>query len=247
MQTSTSTAAGDTSASPQRTLGELVTEMPGAARVFERHGLDYCCGGREPFEQACAAAGVDAEAVRAELAALESSPAPDWATMSPSELATHVVATHHTYLRSEMPRLSELATKVAGVHGDRHPELHEIRSAYEALRADLLPHLVKEERVLFPAITELETATTMPWFPFGPASGPVSVLMLEHDTAGELMERIRVLTDGFRAPGDGCASYQALYAGLAEFEADLHLHVHKENNLLFPAVIRLERALTPTS
>ena len=241
---------GSSAIDPDWTLGRLVTERPSAARVLERHGLDYCCGGARTLSEAAAEQGVDLAGLAEELGRLEPEPEPDWARMSPSELARHVVEVHHRYLRSELPRLSSLAEKVAGVHGALHPELHELRRAFERLRADLLPHLVKEERMLFPAIEELEGADDhVPWFPFGSPSGPISVLLAEHDTAGELLERMRELSDDYRVPEGGCASYRALFHGREELERDLHLHVHKENNVLFPAVARLERRLsagTPT-
>jgi regulator of cell morphogenesis and NO signaling len=236
---------GDARFDAGATLGDLVTALPGAARVLERHGLDYCCGGTATLGAACEDAGIDVADVLTELHRLDAGPAPDWVGMSAAELVSHIVATHHTYLRAELPRLGALAAKVADVHGERHPELHDVRRTFEALRADLIPHMVKEERVLFPAVAELETATSMPWFPFGTTSGPISVMLREHDAAGELLERLRSLTDGYRAPADGCGSYRALYDGLAELEVDTHMHVHKENNVLFLAVARMERSLAP--
>ena len=234
----------DRSEPTEPTLGDLVTATPAAARVLERHGLDYCCGGGATLAEASSAAGIDPQAVRDELAALEPGPPPDWASMGPGELTDHLVATHHAYLHRELPRLATLAAKVASVHGERHPELAEVHRTYDALHADLSPHLFKEERVLFPAVHELEAATSMPWFPFGTTSGPISMMLMEHDRAGELLERLRDLTGGYQVPEDGCASYRALYEGLAELEADTHLHVHKENNVLFPMVRRMERSLT---
>lgn len=243
MTVGASSPQGSKPIDPTASLGQLVTEHPGAARVLERHGLDYCCGGRSSLQQAAAQAGTDLDAVLDELASLTPGAAPDWASMSPTELVDHIESQHHAYLRSELLRLGQLVDKVATVHGERHPELAEVRATFEALRADLLPHLVKEERVLFPAVRELDTATTMPWFPFGTTAGPVTVMMSEHDTVGDLLERMRALTDGYQAPADGCASFRALYEGLEELEADTHLHVHKENNVLFPAVSRMEQAL----
>ena len=137
--------------------------------------------------------------------------------------------------------MGQLADKVTGVHGTRHPELHEVRAGYRALEADLEPHLLKEERVLFPMIRELAAASAPPAFHCGSLQNPISVMMAEHDRAGELLSALHTQTDGYRTPADGCASYHAFYAGLAQLETDTHLHVHKENNVLFPAVIALER------
>jgi regulator of cell morphogenesis and NO signaling len=227
-----------------RTLGRLVTETPGAARVFERHGLDYCCGGQRSLGEACAEGQVDSTDVLDEIAALHDGPAPDWPAMGPSELVDHLEATHHHYLNGELPRLSALAAKVEGVHGGHHPELADVRSTLEALRDDLEPHLMKEERVLFPMIRELAASDTAPSFHCGTLRNPIGVMAIEHDRAGELLTRLRDLTGGYQVPDDGCASYRMLYVGLEELEADTHLHIHKENNLLFPAVMKLEEGVS---
>ncbi|MEO8697420.1 MAG: hemerythrin domain-containing protein [Acidimicrobiales bacterium] len=153
------------------------------------------------------------------------------------------MATHHAYLHDALPRLVALADKVASVHRANHPELKNVAGLVQEIRADLEPHLLKEERVLFPMIRELAAATAAPAFHCGSLSNPIRVMMSEHDTVGELLARLRNSTNGYRVPDDGCASYQALYRGLAELEADTHLHIHKENNVLFPAVFASEREL----
>lgn len=160
--------------------------------------------------------------------------------MSAAELVDHIEGIHHRYLWAEMPRLSELADKVVAVHGANHPELVPIRACYEEIRADLEPHMMKEERVLFPMIRELSAADAAPSFHCGSLQNPISVMMSEHEQVGELLERMHELTGSYQPPADACASYTALFAGLAELEADTRLHVHKENNVLFPAVARLE-------
>ena len=231
-----------TDLAPHTTLGDIVTSQPEAARVLERFGLDYCCGGTATLDAACADRGVDQAGVQAALGEL-GEPAPaDWARMSPATLVDHLEATHHTYLHVELERLHRLADKVEAVHGDRHPELADIRSTFAHLRADLEPHLMKEERVLFPMIRELAAATEMPDFHCGTLRNPISVMLGEHDRAGELLAQLRSLTSDYTPPADGCASYGALFDGLKQLEADTHLHVHKENNLLFPAVMAMENA-----
>ncbi len=223
------------------TLAELVNASPASARVLESFGLDYCCGGRRHLGEACSGSDVDPVLVLDALANLEPGPEPDWASMGPVELVDHLEAFHHAYLHTELGRLDALAEKVVDVHGDRHPELHEVRTTYQALRTDLEPHLLKEERALFPMIRELATATAPPNLHCGSLQDPISVMMTEHDRAGELLAKLRQQTSGYRWPTDGCASYRAFYDGLAELEADTHLHVHKENNVLFPAVVALEQ------
>ena len=152
-----------------------------------------------------------------------------------ADLADHVVEVHHTYLWNEMGRLAALADKVAEVHGGRHPELAGVRADYRALKDDLELHLRKEERILFPAIHQLDAAGA----PVG-VLGPIRQMILEHDTAGELLERLRSATAGYATPDDGCSSYRALMDGLAELEADLHEHIHKENNVLFPRALEAD-------
>ena len=163
-------------------------------------------------------------------------------------LVDHIEETHHRYLWKELPRVTSLLDKIVSVHGVRHPELAEISSCFVEVRADLEPHMVKEERVLFPMIRELASPTRIPTFPCGSLRNPISVMLSEHDTVGDLLARLRRLTDGYSPPADGCASYVACFAAMAELEADTHLHIHKENNVLFPMVFRLEaeRAATLT-
>jgi len=226
----------------QSTLADIINVAPGSARVLEGYDLDYCCHGQRPLSEACDEAGIDPTAVLDSLDALtiDSGEAPDWLAMSAGELATHVESVHHTYLHGEMPRIDALAAKVAEVHGERHPELIEVRDTYLEIQADLVPHLEKEEQVLFPMIRELDDAESSDAVQGRSLKGPISVMLAEHDTVGELLAKLRRLTSGYETPADGCASYKALYDGLAEIEADTHLHIHKENNVLFPKVLGLE-------
>ena len=227
------------------TLADIVTADPGAARTLERHHLDYCCGGRQTLADACTAQGLDARTVLAELQVGPTTGQPDVAAMRPTELVDHLELTHHRYLHDELPRLVALAAKVAGVHATRHPELTRVAELVTALRADLEPHLAKEERVLFPMIRELDAADTAPAFHCGTLANPVRMMLIEHEGAGGLLAELRATTGDYTVPADGCRSYHALYTALAELEADTHLHVHKENNVLFPAVLALEHRLTP--
>lgn len=230
------------------TLGEVVTEHPSLARELERLDLDYCCGGRRTIDAACAERGLDAAAVIAELTrSARERAAPPWATMDVAELVEHIESVHHRYLWDELPRLSAILDKVVDRHGASHPELADVRRCYEELRADLEPHLRKEEQVLFPMIRELATAQELPTFHCGSVANPISRMLTEHDAAGDLLTRLRELTNRYVPPADGCASFRACYDGLAELDADTRLHIHKENNVLFPAVLRIEHALVDSS
>jgi len=224
-------------------LTEIVRAVPGSQRTLESFGLDYCCGGDRSLTDACRDLDLDPSTVLDQVQVADPEAPPEWASMTPDALVDHLEGTHHAYLHVELPRWSALAEKVTAVHGTRHPELAEIQRTYEMIRADLEPHLAKEERVLFPMIRELVAATTAPRFHCGSVRNPISVMLLEHDAVGELLATLRRLTGGYQAPADGCASYRTLFEGLAELEADTHLHVHKENYLLFPAVVAIEEEL----
>jgi regulator of cell morphogenesis and NO signaling len=220
-----------------RVLGDLVAVRPAAARILDDLGLDYCCHGDRTVAEACAEAGLDAAAVDATLDDLDAEGDTAWTTLEPPALADHIVITHHRYLWEELPRLTALAAKVAAVHGEGHPELAEVGDLVAAIRAELEPHLLKEERVLFPAIAALVAGQHE--FPFGSIGNPIGVMMAEHDRAGELLARLRATTAGYAVPSDGCASYRSLYERLEALEHDTHVHVHKENHVLFPAVLRI--------
>jgi regulator of cell morphogenesis and NO signaling len=235
----------DLPADPRTTsLGDLVAANPATARILQAHGLDFCCHGERPLDQACAEAGVDVDEVASKIAGTAVEGDTTWTALAPADLAMHIVATHHRYLWEELPLLDALADKVATVHGERHPELAEVRRLVATLRADLEPHLAKEEQVLFPAIAAL-AAGDAPALPM-PLSNPVKALMAEHDQAGELLAELRTTTVDFAVPADGCASYTSLYGRLEALEADTHLHVLKENHTLFPAALELDdRVRTP--
>lgn len=219
-----------------RSLGDLVAERPSAARVLERHGLDYCCNGHRSLAEASASAGVDPLAIAAELAEIADDPGDDVAGLGPVALVDHILATHHAYLHEELPLLDALAAKVWGVHGSRHSELERVAELVVEIRAELEPHLAKEEQVLFPAIKAM--ADGQHEFAFGSVANPIRVLMLEHDRAGDLLRQLRMAGRDFRVPDDGCASYRQLYERLETLELDTHRHIHLENNVLFPTVLR---------
>ena len=230
------------------TVREIALENPASIRVFEAFGIDYCCGGRKPLREACAAKSLAVEAV---VAALENghSMAPgseDWAAKPLAELSTHIVEAHHAYVRRELPRLTALAEKVVNRHGDTKPELPQIQAKVEQIAEELTEHLAKEEVILLPYIAKLERAlengTAKPHGCFGTVENPIAMMTQEHDAAGALMAEMRQLSSDFTPPVGACPTFHAFYRGLQEFEQDLHQHIHLENNILFPRAMAMEAA-----
>ncbi|MBL7796808.1 MAG: iron-sulfur cluster repair di-iron protein [Saprospiraceae bacterium] len=230
------------------TIGEMVVADYRKAEVFRKYGIDYCCGGKKPLEEACRKKGLDPNLVQQELDAVEKRPAAahqDFNTWELDALADHIVEKHHRYVAASLPILYELTAKVARVHGERHPELVEIARLFNAVAQELQMHMHKEEHVLFPYIAKMAAAQRigaplMPPF-FGSVENPIRMMMDEHESAGEDMEDIRRLSDDYTPPMDACTSYRVLFAKLHEFEQDLHQHVHLENNILFPKSIAMEK------
>jgi len=213
--------------------------IPARSRVFEEFGIDYCCGGRLSLADACARRGLQPDAVRRRLAEADAEGVlggTDWRAARLADLCGHIVATHHAFLRRELPRLRDLLGKLARVHGNRHPELRDVLAVFEPFAAELISHAAKEEQVLFPLITWIESGDVPPT-PF--VLQPIKVMEAEHGDAGRALSEMRRLTGGYAVPADGCNTYRAAMAGLAELEADTHAHVHKENNILFPRAARL--------
>ncbi len=232
-----------------KTVREIALEQPSSIRVFEQFGIDYCCGGRKPLADACVAGKLQVEEVISALEAAARNAVPvaqDWSQSSLESLSGHIVATHHVYVKTELPRLAALAQKVVDRHGATTPELPVIQTTLAHLDEELTQHLAKEETILFPYIVALERATAAggakPQGCFGTVANPISMMTQEHDAAGALLAEIRSLSHNFATPPDACPTYHAFYDGLAAFEHDLHQHIHLENNILFPRSIELEKA-----
>lgn len=230
-----------------KTVREIALEMPITTRVFEEYKIDYCCGGRKPFVEACEIAGVSSDVVIAQIDKLievESGEVSKLSDVSLTELINYICDKHHTFTRQEIGSLIPLAAKVANRHGEYHPELLEVEKLFEELADDLLPHLMKEENVLFPYIEKLErvanNSAALSLSCFGTVNNPIRMMMMEHDTAGDILKQMREITNDYALPEGACLSYTALYKRLEEFEKDLHQHIHLENNLLFPKAIELE-------
>lgn len=233
----------------EMTVREVALQLPHSTRLFEKLKIDYCCGGNQPLTEACKAAGLNVDDLVGMLnvatqSDINNKSNVDFQSLSLSELIDHVVQTHHVFTKSEMDRLEALTEKVVGAHGANHPELLNVREVFQHLCADLRPHMFKEEQVLFPYITATEKAeianTAAPFAPFGTVNNPIRMMMMEHDTAGDLLRELRALTSDYKVPADGCVSYQTLYRALEGLEADLHQHIHLENNILFPRASQAE-------
>ncbi len=230
------------------TLGQIAAKDLRKAEIFKKYGIDFCCGGKKTVKEACAEKGLDATKIEQELQqadkVLSSRPIPynEWGL---DFLSDYIVNTHHSYVTKTLPELVTYATKVAGVHGQQHPELYKIKSLVDEVNGELSGHMVKEEKVLFPYIKALVLANSNEQIPqaahFGTVQNPINVMEMEHELVGKNMDEIRTLSKNYLIPEDGCASYSLLYKMLDEFENDLHLHIHLENNILFPKALDLEK------
>ncbi len=220
-------------------VADLVLAEPGRARVFERLGIDYCCGGRVPLADACAARGLELGDVLAELAEPRSGGADevDWRGREIGELVDHIVATHHAYLREELEPLGALAAKVARAHGAAHPELLDVETTFARVASELHEHMPKEELVVFPACVRAAEDPRRP-----DLAEAIAALEDDHDAVGAGLARLRELTAGYAPPPDACTSYRALLDRLQMLESDTHRHIHEESNVLFPRVLEAARA-----
>ena len=232
-----------------KTVRELAVENPASARVFEKFGIDYCCGGGKSLREACASANIAPDRLLQSLQTAGERKGTNgdknWQSEPLSDLIDHIVDTHHAFTREELDRLEPLLAKVCSVHGQRHPELLHIRQLFGGLSQELTMHMMKEEQVLFPYIHRMEEAVLerraiIPPM-FGTVQNPVQMMMHEHDSAGQALHQMRELSAGYTPPQDACVSFQTLYRALDEFERDLHQHIHLENNILFPRAVEMER------
>jgi len=223
-------------------IGELAVAIPQAIPVLERLGIDYCCHGEQRVQAACSAAGITADELLQLIGAAEKQPAGQaWDAEPLGALIAYIVDTHHTYTREAVRTLQKLAEKVRAAHAERHPELMVVERLIAELTTELVPHMLKEEQVLFPFVVQMENGDgSVPFF--GTVQNPIRMMMLEHESAGEKLLELRELTMDYALPDDACTSYKALFSMLIDLEADLHQHIHLENNILFPRAIELEKA-----
>ena len=229
------------------TLADVAGTSLAAVRILENHGLDYCCGGKRPFADACIARHLSPESVLQEIEAAsgEHRQEQDWQHAQLAELVHHIVKTHHEYLKLELPALARRLSMVHQVHGARDPQtLARMLETFTALRCELEIHMRKEEVILFPFIEQyseaLRQGRPLPRFPYGSIANPMAAMEREHSNAGNALAELRLLTRNYELPSYACSTVKALYDGLQALEADLHVHIHLENNILFPRAIAME-------
>lgn len=235
---------------PEIHVARIATRYPGTIRVFQRRGIDFCCGGKRPLAEASADAGVAFDALRDELLAAGAPQEDDrnWEEATLGELIDHILERYHGRLREDLPRLAEMAAKVLRAHGERHPDVvPEVHRVFEGLRREMESHTAKEEQILFPYVRRLEEtehrAGHLGRSPFGSVEAPIGCMEDEHTEVAEALAGLRRLTSGFEPPANACPTFRGLFHGLAELESDTHRHIHLENNVLFPRAIRLEAEL----
>jgi regulator of cell morphogenesis and NO signaling len=232
------------------TIGEIVTRDYRKAQIFKSFGIDFCCGGKKTIAEVCESKGIDTAAVKKALASVTGEAKTgenDYLKWDMGFLTDYIINTHHQYVKENTQFIMELANKVARVHGDHHPELIKVAEIFTLVGADLMLHMNKEEKILFPAIKDLATVQrdggSIPQVAFGSVSHPIRMMEVEHEEAGEALQTIREITNNFTLPADACNSYTILFKKLDEYESDLHRHVHLENNILFPKAILVEEKL----
>ena len=225
----------------ETTVGELVAADFRAAEVLSRFGIDFCCGGKRTLADACVARQLDPARVATEVsAACERSDglAPRFNDWAPQALVAFIVGHHHAYVRRSLPAIASYLSKLVASHGARHPELREAERLWGMMSGEMTAHMAKEEQVLFPYIVQLADAAPrgedVSTPPFGSIEFPIRMMEMEHESAGDIMGRIRQVTGEYTPPADGCTTYRVCFQELRAFEENLHAHVHLENNILFP-------------
>jgi regulator of cell morphogenesis and NO signaling len=238
------------SVSASSTLQSIAVELPGATRVFEKLGIDYCFRGNRRLRDVCVGADLPVDQVLQSLKDAQKSGGEDadelknWNNESLAALIAHIVARHHGFVREELERLEPLLVKVLAIHGEQHPELARVHHLFEGLRNDLLDHLRNEEQVLFPYVLQLEQGANgervVPQPSFGALEAPLQKMIREHDEAGGQLREISEASNHYVVPRDACLSYRELYQGLQALEEDMHRHIFLENYILFPRALKLE-------
>ena len=232
-----------------KTVANLVTENIKTAHVFKKYGIDFCCGGGVSIAKACEKAGVNFADLEKDLIASENenTRAVNYNSWELDFLTDHIINVHHKYVEESLPLITQYAAKVAKVHGHHYSELLEIQQLFALVTTEMGGHQRKEELILFPYIKKLVQAeregTPAPDAHFGSVDNPIKMMEAEHEEVGDLLKKIAKLSNNYTPPEGACNTYRAFYAKLDEFEQDLHHHIHLENNILFPKVLKLEKEL----
>lgn len=233
----------------KKEIGQFVAEDFRTAAVFSEYGIDFCCRGNRPLDEVCNKKNIPLEEIleKLNISTTQEQNTQAYNTWPLDLLATYIEKTHHRYVESKIPVLSQFLEKLCKVHGERHPELIEINDLFKDVAGELAQHMKKEELVLFPRIKKMVKSVEekKPLEPahFGTVQNPISMMEHEHDAAGKIFRNIASLTNGYTPPEDGCNTYRVTFSMLDEFEKDLHLHIHLENNILFPKALKLEQKL----
>lgn len=228
-------------ATPDTTVADIVKSDFRAAAIFQRYGIDFCCGGKQTVAEACRARDV-APAEVLELidstCRVPDAAQPQFSEWATDRLVAHIVDRHHAYVRGALPALVAYTHKLVSVHGGNHPELHDVTRIIDEVDEEMTMHMAKEENILFPYISRVADAVSRglppPPAPFGSIDNPIRMMEADHDATGDAMAQIRALTNGYEPPPDACTTYRVCLRELEAFERDLHEHVHLENNVLFP-------------
>lgn len=222
-------------------VSKIVAENYKTAQVFTAHGIDFCCNGGIPLQDACEKRQVDVNQILRELNGINNAPGEvKFKDMPMDELANYIVEKHHSYVREAIPALLVYLEKICQVHGAKHPELFEITEMFKKSAADLAVHMQKEEQILFPFIRKLassDDSSDLSEPHFGDIENPIAMMKADHEQEGARFREISVLSDGYTPPKDACQTYQVAFKLLSDFESDLHKHVHLENNILFPKAV----------
>ncbi len=219
-------------------VSEAAAASPSTIKVFQQHGIDFCCGGHRPIAEACAEHALDVDRVLAELeqSTTEKTDEQNWQQVPMSDLVAHIQARFHQPLREELPRLSAMVDKVVIRHGELYPDmLLPLQREFRGLMSELLDHMAKEDQILFPAIVAIDRGQATGGG--GWIAGPVAVMEHEHVQAGAALTAMRQITGDYQLPPGACATFQGLFFGLVQLERDMHVHIHLENNILFPRAI----------
>jgi len=226
-------------------VGQVVASDYRTAAVFHRNGIDFCCNGNRSIEEACGANALNASDLMAQLQAIEAKGGDkgmDFQSWPSDLLIDYIEKRHHRYVTEKIPELLAFLEKLVRVHGPKHPELLEIGQEFSAAASELSMHLQKEERILFPFIRRMAEGASIEQAPFGSVENPIAMMHHEHDVEGARFRRIAALSNNYTPPEDACNTYRVTYAMLQEFEADLHRHIHLENNILFPKALKMEQS-----